>query len=799
MKFSNLSNQNVKIKLAPGASLFSVEEKFFFIKHDNRLFKINISSDDKRLRIFQILKEPRKLVDIVHLLSEFRKKDVINFLEKLYSLNLIIFETIDEQGIGSNLGPNKVNVSRYYSKDRGNRKPSSSRILLIGRGALANRIFAYLNNSGIKCNKIPFSELIYEPRKKTKDRIDDTVLSTPSLFTSSIKQYDLIIAAEDYHNISFFETVNKISIKKKIPWIRASFDDNYGYLGPFVIPGQTSCYNCCELRLVANSPDYEYFLWKYKEYIPKTKPYPLKIFIDILSAMCASEVARYFMGKKPQSIDNLFLFDTREMNLSKHKIISHPSCIYCTYSKEKSRHQKLLWNKRTRIGVTRQIQNTNPKLSYDELLQRLNELEDKKTGIALNIEKRYESNIFGIDYHHFYIANGSLPLRIGMIKYNAGAKTEDNLLPLSSGSGFSPGEAKLHASMELVERYSNMVIDESRIIWTTYNNVRKRAVNPIELGVYGEEHYQRKEFMCSRFSPTSTIPWIEGQDLFSGKSVLICADFVHYTAIREKPLIIETSNGAASHTNYVQAILNGLYEVIERDAFLIMWLKRLSMPILEVKRLPFGFEESIKRFNEHGMKVKLVNLTNDTYVPTVMAVCYNKSDKYPSMLVGAGSHIEPEKALQKALFEMELLLINRVEDPTERKITGKNRESDPADNATFYVDSGRRRYWDFMISSKKKSELPKLPLETAYKSLSRIVKTLHNLNHRVIWVDITPPDIQRLDLKVVKVFVTGFQPLYFTNEARLSSRRLYEAPTRLGYNLQGERLHELNPAPHPLS
>ena len=141
--------------------------------------------------------------------------------------------------------------------------------------------------------------------------------------------------------------------------------------------------------------------------------------------------------------------------------------------------------------------------------------------------------------------------------------------------------------------------------------------------------------------------------LFSGKMTLVCADFVYYPALREKPLVFETSNGAASHTNLVEAILNGLYEAIERDAFLIMWLKRLSMPIIDLKNLPFSFDESIRLIDKFGMSLKLVDITNDTNVPTVMAVCYNKSDNYPALIVGSGTHVDPKKAIRKALFEVE--------------------------------------------------------------------------------------------------------------------------------------------------
>jgi hypothetical protein len=83
--------------------------------------------------------------------------------------------------------------------------------------------------------------------------------------------------------------------------------------------------------------------------------------------------------------------------------------------------------------------------------------------------------------------------------------------------------------------------------------------------------------------------------------------------------------------------------------------------------------------------------------------------------------------------------------------------------------------------------------------LMQIVKHLHRTNHRVIWVDVTPNDIKKRGLSVVKVFVTGFQPLYIGNKIRLNLERLNSSATRFGLNVRPTRTaSELNSAPHPL-
>jgi len=65
--------------------------------------------------------------------------------------------------------------------------------------------------------------------------------------------------------------------------------------------------------------------------------------------------------------------------------------------------------------------------------------------------------------------------------------------------------------------------------------------------------------------------------------------------------------------------------------------------------------------------------------------------------------------------------------------------------------------------------------------LNRLVKLLHKLNHRVVWVDTAPLDIRSKGLTVVKVFVTGFQPMYVGNKVRLNAEPLFNVPVKLGY------------------
>jgi bacteriocin biosynthesis cyclodehydratase domain-containing protein len=390
MKVSNLSDNNVKISLTPNMSQFTVDSGFLFVKKDNRLFKMSTATDIAKLsRVFDILKKRKKLDEIINLLSDFKKKDVIDLLRSLYNLNLIQIEeqvtsgqNVTDRGLSNKGAP-------YIKKDK---QLLDSKILLIGEGVLASKLVEHSKVMGLSLETISSSAITRLSHKilmnvndvnKSQSSLHDTVMPlNPLSSTSFLNEFDLIIAAQDYPNIIFFETINKICINKRKPWLRASFDDNIGYLGPLVIPGRTSCYNCCELRLVTNSPYYEYILWRYKERIPKVKLSVPRPFVENLAAICVNDVITFLTNNyKPQTIDNLLLLDTRQMHLSRHRVIQYPNCPHCNLLGIRKQEQQMIipkpyqqnrWNKKSAFP------GLGSSLSGNELLQELKEIEDEK-------------------------------------------------------------------------------------------------------------------------------------------------------------------------------------------------------------------------------------------------------------------------------------------------------------------------------------------------------------------------------------------------------------------------------------
>ena len=203
------------------------------------------------------------------------------------------------------------------------------------------------------------------------------------------------------------------------------------------------------------------------------------------------------------------------------------------------------------------------------------------------------------------------------------------------------------------------------------------------------------------------------------------------------------------------------------------------------------------------MRVRLIHIKNETDIPVVMAVCHTTSKSYPGLILGLGCHTNPEIATQKALFEMEISLIDVLACYPERRTIRKEKIRNPLDHMTFYLDPGMYKHWKFLMKSTMTSVFQRASHELPDGTeglLLQIARSLKETNHRVIYVDITPPDVRRLGLHVVKVFITDFQPMFFgLTHLRLNLRRLYDLPAKLGFNKERlATISGLNLTPHPL-
>lgn len=349
-----------------------------------------------------------------------------------------------------------------------------------------------------------------------------------------------------------------------------------------------------------------------------------------------------------------------------------------------------------------------------------------------------------------------------------------------------------------------------------YLDVADRAVDPRALGLYPDAWYDRPGFPFARFEPDRPIRWVWGYSFGRGEPVLVPETYVYMGVgtADDRPLAFECSNGFALGGTLEEAVLHGLLEVAERDAFLMTWYARLPMPRVDLssvadRRIPLLVELVRQRL---GYEIMVFAASMEQRVPAfwTMAVDRVGGAGRPAVMCAAAANPDPERALRSALNEV------------GPGIDGLRRRYDAAAAARMLADPDLVHLMDdhgLLYGHPAAAErLGFLPVDGPLSTLSDFTQTwawpryedlsddLAELVGRyldsgldVIAVDATSPEHRAGDLACAKVIVPGALPMTFGHPFRRTHglRRLATVPRLLGFRAEDLGEGAINTDPHP--
>ena len=377
---------------------------------------------------------------------------------------------------------------------------------------------------------------------------------------------------------------------------------------------------------------------------------------------------------------------------------------------------------------------------------------------------------------------------------------------LNAGKGRTPDEARLSALGEAVERYSAYHWDAKRVV---VGPADATAITPQDCVLYSPAQYAAG-LPYARWAVGDDASWIDGVELLSGTAVQVpaaLAYLVNPLPRFEDHVTTITSNGLSAGATLEQAVLGGLYEVIERDALMITWLNRL--PATTIRTPDTGCEAAaiIRHYRWQNVTIRLFLIHTDQLPTVVMAVAENPPGVLPLRGVGMGCDIDPVVAVDKAVFEMCQARPSeaarfRAQNPAERLKTYAD-VTEIDDHPGFHALPRNAHEFDFLSATGASVELGDLDRHGSPDPASALIEVAERLREtgaRVAYADITAPDVRSVGIHVVRAFATGLQPIHFGyGEGRFGGRRLFDAPVRWGLRTTPLTEDALNLCPHPLA
>lgn len=379
---------------------------------------------------------------------------------------------------------------------------------------------------------------------------------------------------------------------------------------------------------------------------------------------------------------------------------------------------------------------------------------------------------------------------------------------VASGKGRTENDAIAEAIGEAVKRYCASHVDPDRINLARWATVQNGGIAPPEFVLYSATQYARRGFPYHRWDEQEEIRWLVGHELARDRTILVPASLVYLTSpggLAQECFCPSTSNGLAVGPDLETAILTGIFELIEHDGFLIHWMNRLPAPEVEYPA-DGGLADSIKaHYRRFGIEVRVFNVTTNLPACVLMGLALDNTGQGPAALVGLGCHVDPGVALVKSLLEICKVRPGEKrryleESPSDRL---KNYEDvlTPEDHRAFLSNPERIGEFDFLLRTgprKKIEDLPHLSKGSVHEDLSACVSALSEHGYRVVYAELTTPDVIDYGLRVVRVLITGLQPMHFGyGEERLGGSRLFEVPQQMGLAVGPNAGNHPNRCPHP--
>ena len=365
------------------------------------------------------------------------------------------------------------------------------------------------------------------------------------------------------------------------------------------------------------------------------------------------------------------------------------------------------------------------------------------------------------------------------------------IAPIPNGNGRTPeirGEGKGATSEDAVrsaigeglERYAASLWNPSELILASFNEIHANAFDPRWLVLYDNEQFARPNFPFAPFHPDQPMYWKAGKWLDTSEAVYLPAisTYMNFPVAPADCFTQTTSNGLAAGSTVEDATLRALYELIERDAFMLFWLAGLPALPIAIDDFDQLAHRALVEVERIGARIELYSIDVGTGHPTVVCIGFGDGKSWPGVTVGLGTHGDIDVALRKAVFEhnhygsyIRQLMLSGA--PT--KIRCKEDVYLALDHGLYYIDPARA---DALHSFRAHvgQPTPLAELRRRYRQPAKVstcVSCLADAGVRAAAVDITSPDIRLASLGVVRAFGTWMQPIHFgAANWRLNNPRL---------------------------
>ncbi len=525
---------------------------------------------------------------------------------------------------------------------------------------------------------------------------------------------------------------------------------------------------------------------------PSRAPRPargmLRATLEFARAQASLALTRMATGERELE-DHLLSFDSRSGGLERHYVRVDPCCSVCGSAEGGKTHRvqvPALPNFTQEGGIAHQDGGWRV-LNTEEARKRLSRLISPITGVVPGLEDHSER--LGLPV---VSARQSTPRAV-----NLAANRVLGRPSAAAGKGTSVAQAEVSCLAEALERYCTTYTGRETRRRATMAELGETAIDPRGALQFSDRQYRDREAwnqvndvfnqVPEPFDPEERIEWSPIYRLRDGAERWIPTRYAYFHYIdaenrKARNFCLPDSNGCASGAVLSEAVLQGVLELVERDAFGLFWYNRARRPAIDLDSFDDPALQGLRAsYREMGRSLYALDLRTDLGIPVVAALSADAEGG--KIFIGLGAHLDASIAVSRAVTEVNqiaVLLDSAAEDPEADSVMARWYRGATLENQPYLVPLEGQ--------ATGAADFPQLSERGILPGLEAAVGALERAGLEPLAMDLTWPD---LDLAAARVVVPGLRHFW----ARFAPGRLYDLPVSLGWIDRPTAEENLNPIP----
>ena len=605
-----------------------------------------------------------------------------------------------------------------------------------------------------------------------------------------------VIVCDDYLEARHAE-VNRRRLETGAPWTLVRPRGVEALFGPvFRADVSGPCWECLACRMRGHR-EVHGFLRNVAGEEAAFKPFAAEpTVLDALYGLVAAEIVKWLVLDEAAPIhEHAIAMNVGTFESSHHPVTRRPQCLACgdeaLHRPDRAPvplHLKASPNAHRNSGGARTV-------APEVTLAKYGHLVSPVSGVVTWLRRTSDE---ADSWLHVHWAGSNPGLRSRSL-----SSLRRSLRSKSAGKGSTREQSRVSALCEAVERHSGAFSgDEIRIRKRFVELAQgEEAIHPNDAQLFSDHQLDNAttinakghpyNIVPPRLDPDAEIDWTPVWSLTQRRHRYLPTSMLYSMPAEERGPsdLVADSNGCAAGNTLEEAILQGFYELAERDAFAIWWYNRLRVPAVDLSSFDDGYLASAAaHYARYERELWMLDVTSDIGIPVFVALSRRPDAESEDIIYGAGAHADPRIAALRAICELNQCL-TWLPDPA--KGAGRPTIDDPL--ALWWWKTARLAdcSWLAPVAGEPLREASRYPViesTDTRKDVESCRALVEARGMEFLVLDQTRPDV---GMPVARVIVPGMRHFW----ARFAPGRLYDVPVGMGRREHPLAEADLNSAP----